>query len=318
MAIECNPAHIEFRHIELLKKFGFNRISLGIQDFRLDVLEGINRKPSKHPIEDIVKKISDEGFTGTNIDLVYGLPYQTPKRFDKTVDRAIKLNTDRIVTFSYAHVPSILPRQKILEDIGFPSSSDKALMYENAYKKLVDAGYVSIGMDHYSKPDDDFAIALKNKQLHRNFQGYCTLETTGQVYAFGASSISQLDSAYIQNIKNASQYINSIEKNNLAVLRGYSVNKEQKIIREIINSIMCNYFVDINIISKKYNLTNSELYNSIKFKEDSLEDFISDKILDFNDNKIIINESGRLFTRNIAMRFDPLIDQKIGTYSNTV
>ena len=191
-------------------------------------------------------------------------------------------------------------------------------MYENAYKKLVDAGYVSIGMDHYSKPEDDFAIALKNKQLHRNFQGYCTLETTGQVYAFGASSISQLDSAYIQNIKNASQYINSIEKNNLAVLRGYSVNKEQKIIREIINSIMCNYFVDINLISKKYNLTNSELYNSIQFKEDSLEDFISDKILDFNDNKITINESGRLFTRNIAMRFDPLIDQKIGTYSNTV
>jgi oxygen-independent coproporphyrinogen-3 oxidase len=228
------------------------------------------------------------------------------------------LNTDRIVTFSYAHVPSILPRQKILEDIGFSSSNDKALMYENAYKKLVDAGYISIGMDHYSKPEDDFAIALKNKQLHRNFQGYCTLETTGQVYAFGASSISQLDSAYIQNIKNASQYINSIEKNNLAVLRGYSVNKEQKIIREIINSIMCNYFVDINLISKKYNLTNSELYNSIQFKEDSLEDFISDKILNFNDNKITINESGRLFTRNIAMRFDPLIDQKIGTYSNTV
>jgi oxygen-independent coproporphyrinogen-3 oxidase len=185
-------------------------------------------------------------------------------------------------------------------------------------KKLIDAGYVSIGMDHYSKPDDDFAIALKNKQLHRNFQGYCTLETTGQVYGFGASSISQLDSAYIQNIKNASQYINSIEKNNLAVLRGYSVNKEQKIIREIINSIMCNYFVDVNLISKKYNLTNSELYNSIQFKEDGLEDFISDKILDFNDNKITINESGRLFTRNIAMKFDPLIDQKIGTYSNTV
>ena len=141
-----------------------------------------------------------------------------------------------------------------------------------------------------------------------DYQGclqYCNLEE-------------EVSNYHIQNIKNASQYINSIEKNNLAVLRGYSVNKEQKIIREIINSIMCNYFVDINIISKKYNLTNSELYNSIKFKEDSLEDFISDKILDFNDNKITINESGRLFTRNIAMRFDPLIDQKIGTYSNTV
>ena len=318
MAIECNPAHLEFKHIELLKKFGFNRISLGIQDFRTDVLDGINRKPSKYPIEEIVKKIEDEGFTGTNIDLVYGLPYQTPENFSETVDRAIKLNTDRIVTFSYAHVPSVLPRQKILEKIGFPSSSDKALMYEIAYEKLLKAGYVSIGMDHYSKPEDEFAIALNNKQLHRNFQGYCTRETTGQVYAFGASSISQLDSAYIQNIKNASQYINSIEKNNLAVLRGYSVTTEQKIIREIINSIMCNYFVDLNKISKKYKVSISDIYKIVKFKEDLLDDFISDGILNFKSGIIAINEKGRLFTRNIAMRFDPMIDQKVGTYSNTV
>ena len=173
-------------------------------------------------------------------------------------------------------------------------------------------------MDHYSKPHDEFAIALKNKQLHRNFQGYCTRETTGQVYAFGASSISQLDSAYIQNIKNASQYINSIEKDNLAVLRGYSVNKDQKIIREIINSIMCNYYVDIKTIAKKYNLQTSELYNLIKFKKDNLDDFIEDEILEFKDDIISVKESGRLFTRNIAMRFDPLINQKVGSYSNTV
>ena len=318
MAIECNPAHLEFKHIELLKKFGFNRISLGIQDFRLDVLEGINRKPSKHPIKEIIKKISDEGFTGTNIDLVYGLPYQTPETFSDTLDMAIELNTDRIVTFSYAHVPSILPRQKILEKIGFPSSSEKAIMYESAYQKLVNAGYISIGMDHYSKPHDEFAIALKNKQLHRNFQGYCTRETTGQVYAFGASSISQLDSAYIQNIKNASQYINSIEKNNLAVLRGYSVSKDQKIIREIINSIMCNYYVDIKTIANKHKIKPTELYNLIKFNKDSLNDFIEDEILEFKDDIILVKESGRLFTRNIAMRFDPLIDQKVGSYSNTV
>lgn len=318
MAIECNPAHLEFNHIELLKEFGFNRISLGIQDFKTKVLEGINRKPSKYPIEDIIKKIADEGFTGTNIDLVYGLPYQTTSSFSKTVDRAIKLNTDRIVTFSYAHVPSILPRQKILEEIGFPSSKDKALMYEAAFKKLTNSGYVSIGMDHYARPNDEFAIALNNKQLHRNFQGYCTLETTGQVYAFGASSISQLESAYIQNIKNASQYINAIEKDKLAVFRGYSVNKQQKIVREIINSIMCNYFVDFNLISGKYKMSISEIFEFINFNTDSLDDFISDKILVFKENKISINKSGRLFTRNIAMRFDPLIDKKVGTYSNTV
>ena len=188
MAIECNPAHLEFRHIELLKKFGFNRISVGIQDFRNDVLDAINRKPSKRPIEEIIKKIQDEGFTGTNLDLVYGLPLQTVDSFKKTVDKAISLNTDRIVTFSYAHVPSVIPRQKVLENIGFPTSDEKALMYENSYNQLIKAGYVSIGMDHYSKPNDEFALALNQKKLHRNFQGYCTLETTGQVYGFGASS----------------------------------------------------------------------------------------------------------------------------------
>ena len=318
MAIECNPAHLEFRHIELLKKFGFNRISVGIQDFRNDVLDAINRKPSKHPISDIIKKIKDEGFTGTNIDLVYGLPLQTVDSFKKTVENAIKLDTERIVTFSYAHVPSILPRQKILENIGFPSSSDKALMYENSYKLFTDAGYVSIGMDHFSKPGDEFEIALKNKQLHRNFQGYCTRETTGQVYAFGASSISQLDSAYSQNIKNAAQYINAIEKNNLAVLRGYSVDKKQKIVRDVINSVMCNYYLDIKNIAEKHKSSISEIVDIIDFSEDKFQDFIDDNLLTIENYKLTIFKKGRLFTRNIAMRFDPLIKQNVGTYSNTI
>ena len=318
MAIECNPAHLEFNHIEKLKRFGFNRISLGIQDFRQDVLDAINRRPSKRPIEEIIKKIKDEGFTGTNIDLVYGLPLQTVDSFKKTVENAIKLDTERIVTFSYAHVPSILPRQKILENIGFPSSSDKALMYENSYKLFTDAGYVSIGMDHFSKPGDEFEIALKNKQLHRNFQGYCTRETTGQVYAFGASSISQLDSAYSQNIKNAAQYINAIEKNNLAVLRGYSVDKKQKIVRDVINSVMCNYYLDIENIAEKHKSSISEIVDIIDFSEDKFQDFIDDNLLTIDNYKLTIFKKGRLFTRNIAMRFDPLIKQNVGTYSNTI
>ena len=318
MAIECNPAHLEFRHIELLKKFGFNRISIGIQDFRNDVLDAINRKPSKHPISKIIKKIKDEGFTGTNIDLVYGLPLQTVESFKKTVEMAIELKTERIVTFSYAHVPSILPRQKILENIGFPSSKEKALMYENSYELFMKAGYVSIGMDHFSRPGDEFDIALQNKQLHRNFQGYCTRETTGQVYGFGASSISQLDSAYSQNIKNAAQYINAIEKNNLAVLRGYEVDIKQKIVREIINSIMCNYYLDLEFIAQKYDLNISKIIDIVNFNKDKFQDFIDDNLLIIEGYKLTVFEKGRLFTRNIAMRFDPLINQKVGTYSNTI
>ena len=318
MAIECNPAHLEFRHIELLKKFGFNRISLGVQDFRNDVLEAINRKPSKHPLEEIVSKIKKEGFTGTNIDLVYGLPLQTVNSFKNTVERAIELKTERLVTFSYAHVPSVLPRQKILEKIGFPSSNDKASMYENSYKKFVNSGYISIGMDHYSLPEDEFAVALKNKNLHRNFQGYCTRETTGQVYAFGASAISQLNSAYSQNIKNAAQYIKAIETNNLAIFRGYSVSKEQKVIRDVINNIMCNYYVDFNDIANNNEVSLDELYEMIDFSYENFDDFIEDGILEIQNEKVNVFENGRLFTRNIAMKFDPLVKKNIGTYSKTI
>ena len=318
MAIECNPAHLEFHHIELLKKFGFNRISLGIQDFREDVLEAINRKPSKKPLEQIVKKIRDEGFTGTNIDLVYGLPLQTVESFNKTLERAIKLDTDRIVTFSYAHVPSIIHRQKVLENIGFPDSNEKAQMYENSFHKLTDAGYVSIGMDHYSKPEDDFAVALSEKKLHRNFQGYCTRSTTGQVYGFGASSISQLDSAYAQNIKNASSYIENIERKGLAIFRGYSLNKNEKIIRHVINSLMCNYYVDFKEVSSYFNISLFQLKDILEFSESKFNDFIGDKLMKIIDDKIFIHDSGRLFTRNISMRFDPLLSKKIGTYSRTI
>ena len=318
MAIECNPAHLEFKHIELLKKFGFNRISLGIQDFRNDVLEAINRKPSKHPIEEIISKIKSEGFTGTNIDLVYGLPLQTVRSFKNTVERAIELKTERLVTFSYAHVPSVLPRQKILEKIGFPSSNDKASMYENSYKKFINSGYISIGMDHYSLPEDEFAVALKNKNLHRNFQGYCTRETTGQVYAFGASAISQLNSAYSQNIKNAAQYIKAIETNNLAIFRGYSVTKEQKLIRDVINNLMCNYYVDFNDIANNNEISIDELYEIIDFSYENFDDFIEDGILEIKNEKVNVFENGRLFTRNIAMKFDPLVKKNIGTYSKTI
>ena len=318
MAIECNPAHLEFRHIELLKSFGFNRISIGIQDFRKDVLDAINRRPSKRPIEDIVKKIHDEGFSGTNIDLVYGLPLQTIESFRNTVERAVKLDTDRLVTFSYAHVPSVIPRQKILDDIGFPSSKEKAQMYEQSSQILTSSGYVSIGMDHYSKPDDEFAIALKEKKLHRNFQGYCTRETTGQVYGFGASSISQLDSAYSQNIKSTSDYIKNIDKKGVAVLRGYTLNNNEKIIRHIINSIMCNYYVDLEEVSEYFKVPLTEVKEIINFSESNFDDFISDKLLTIQKNVIKVNNRGRLFTRNISMRFDPLIKKKIGTYSKTI
>ena len=318
MAIECSPAHLDYRHIELLKSYGFNRISLGIQDFDGKVLDAINRRRPKRPISKMVEKIHSEGFRGTNIDLVYGLPLQTVKNFNKTIEKAIDLNTDRIVTFSYAHVPSILPRQKILETIGFPSAEEKAEMYNNAYKKFTDAGYVPIGMDHFCRPDDEFYLALKNNQLHRNFQGYCTTRTTGQVYGFGASSISQLFSAYSQNVKNAAQYIKMINEKNTAVLRGYNLERNEKIIRDVINSVMCNYYVDFSEIAKKFESDSDEIKEIVGFDNEKFKDFVDLNFMKIENDKIIIYDSARLYIRNIAMEFDPLLNKKIGTYSKTI
>ena len=318
MAIECSPAHLDYRHIELLKSYGFNRISLGIQDFDGKVLDAINRRRPKRPISKMVEKIHSEGFRGTNIDLVYGLPLQTVKNFNKTIEKAIDLNTDRIVTFSYAHVPSILPRQKILETIGFPSAEEKAEMYNNAYKKFTDAGYVPIGMDHFCRPDDEFYLALNNNQLHRNFQGYCTTRTTGQVYGFGASSISQLFSAYSQNVKNAAQYIKMINEKNTAVLRGYNLERNEKIIRDVINSVMCNYYVDFSKIAKKFESNSDEIKKIVDFDNEKFKDFVDLNFMKIENDKIIIYDSARLYIRNIAMEFDPLLNKKIGTYSKTI
>ena len=318
MAIECSPAHLDYRHIELLKSYGFNRISLGIQDFDGKVLDAINRRRPKRPISKMVEKIHSEGFRGTNIDLVYGLPLQTVKNFNKTIEKAIDLNTDRIVTFSYAHVPSILPRQKILENIGFPSAEEKAEMYNNAYKKFTDAGYVPIGMDHFCRPDDEFYLALNNNQLHRNFQGYCTTRTTGQVYGFGASSISQLFSAYSQNVKNAAQYIKMINEKNTAVLRGYNLKRNEKIIRDVINSVMCNYYVDFSEIAKKFESDSDEIKKIVGFDNEKFKDFVDLNFMKIENDKIIIYDSARLYIRNIAMEFDPLLNKKIGTYSKTI
>ena len=318
MAIECSPAHLDFSHIEHLKKIGFNRISLGVQDFDNKILDAINRRRPKHPIKDIVEKIKSEGFVGTNIDLIYGLPLQTPKSFQSCIETAIEVNPDRIVTFSYAHVPSVIPRQKILEKFDLPDSNQKAQMYDTSFRLLTKAGYNAIGMDHFAKPDDEFSIALNQKKLHRNFQGYCTRLSTGQVYGFGASSISQLDSCYSQNTKNASKYIYDIKKYGLATFRGYVLTKQEKIIRDVINSLMCNYYLSFDEIALKYNTDVKKVKDIIKYSTDEFKDFLSLKLMKISNNKIEVFDEGRLVIRNIAMKFDPLMKTKIGTYSKTI
>ncbi|VAW29206.1 Coproporphyrinogen III oxidase, oxygen-independent [hydrothermal vent metagenome] len=318
IAIECSPAYLDFPHIDELAGMGFNRVSLGIQDFREDILEVVNRQAPKHPVKDIVEYFREKGFSGINLDFIYGLPMQTTESFRETLNKAIEIKPDRIVTFSYAHVPWVKEAQKKLEEVGLPQAKDKIAMLINSIKQLQDAGYISIGIDHFAKPEDDLAQAYLNKKLHRNFQGYCTLETTGQVYGFGASSISQLWGAYIQNRKGIFEYMDSVEKTGFAVERGYILNKNEQLVRSVVNSIMCNGILIFDKIASQFHISVDEVKSIIAFDKSRFLDFENDGLIQINNDSITVSDKGRMIARNIAMALDPALKQGEAIYSKTV
>ena len=297
---------------------GFNRISLGIQDFREDVLKVVNREVPRHPVKEVVDYLRGKGFRGINLDFIYGLPLQTLESFRHTIEQAIAIRPDRIVTFSYAHVPWVKAAQKQLEVIGLPDANDKMNLFLQATAQLKEAGYCAIGIDHFTLPDDDLTKAYTNKQLHRNFQGYCTLETTGQVYAFGSSSISQLWGAYAQNHKDITKYMESVEAEGTAIDRGYKLSKEEQIVRTVINSIMCNGLLHLDETASEFGLTLHELKELLSFDPSRFEDFISDGLMQLDNNEIRLTEKGFLCARNIAMALDPALKTGEGIYSRTV
>jgi oxygen-independent coproporphyrinogen-3 oxidase len=318
IAMECSPAYLEYSHIDELAEMGFNRLSLGIQDFREDVLQVVNRRGSKHPVRSLVNYLRLKGFRGINLDFIYGLPLQTVESFKETLKKAIEIRPDRLVTFSYAHVPWVKTAQKQLEKIGLPGPEEKMDMYLSGIDLMEKAGYTFLGIDHFVLPDDNLAIAYNNKKLHRNFQGYCTLETTGQVYGFGASSISQLYGAYAQNFKDFPKYIELIEQNGYAIERGYKLNKDELIVRSVVNSIMCNGLLDFDQIAHQFQMTAAEIKEVIQFDPSKFEEFIADDLLDLNGSQIRVHENGHLFERNIAMALDPALKKGENVYSRTV
>jgi len=318
IAIECSPAYLGKDDIGRLSDIGFNRISLGIQDFNASVLHAVNRAPSKFPVEELMDEIRQHSFTGTNLDFIYGLPKQTLASFEKTIRKAASLSPERVVTFSYAHVPWIKKEQKIIEAIGLPNPEEKLEMFILGNEILQAEEYQAIGMDHYAKPNDELSVALKMNQLHRNFQGYCSKETTGQVYAFGTSSISQLNRMYAQNTKNAVNYIKRIDNEGIAVERGYELSAGEILIRQVINEIMCNNYLDFNAVAKENNISTNELKEILQFEPGKLQPFEQDQLLTQTDNRVEINNLGRLVIRNIAMSFDPKLQVKENTYSKTV
>jgi len=307
IAIECHPGYLDLNDWQKLLDAGFTRFSIGIQDFNEKVLKTVNRRPSKEEICSIFKVLRNGG-AKINIDFLYGLPGQTADSFCKSISKAIELQPDRLVMFSYAHIPWLKSRQQILERAGLPSSEEKERMFENASKLLLSAGYVRVGMDHFVRPDDELYAALKNGQLHRNFQGYCTRRTTAQVYAFGVTGISQLETAYAQNTKDIDEYIDKVNKKIVPVMKGYKLSSSEQLVREVIDTLMCNYTVTMT----------DEQKAAVNYDESRLAEMQSDGIVSIEGNTIRMTHESSPFVRNVAALLDPLMQNTNRLFSKPI
>lgn len=319
IAIECNPAYLDERYAKGLLEAGFNRFSLGIQDFDNDVLKTVNRDPSLLPVKEIMDHLrNDNPLVSINLDFIYGLPGQTVESFKRSINAAIALQPDRLVTFSYAHVPWMKKHQQILEKKGLPGPEQKMEMFQAGYRLLQDAGYKAIGFDHFVLEKDELYRSLKEHELHRNFQGYCTRHTTGQVYAIGVSGISQMENGYAQNVKEIDPYVESIEKGEFAIVKGLRLTKEQSVIREVINELMCNNYVHWSTISKRVGWDVSKLRRLLAVDNQVLDGFLNDGLLTYNEDEITVSELGSFFIRNIAAAIDPNYKEQMFNYSKSV
>lgn len=317
IAIECHPGYLNEQYCLDLIDAGFNRVSLGIQDFDADVLHACNRKAPRMPIADIVTLFRERGIS-INMDFIYGLPKQSVESFGQTIKEAIALRPDRVVTFSYAHVPWVNELQKKLEEVGLPDVETKSGMYDIAKQLLNKAGYMTIGLDHFVLPNDELYEAEQNKALGRNFQGYCTRRTTGQVYAFGTTGISQLSTAYSQNVKGVDEYIAAVAKGDFPIVKGYELTKEQQITREVISQLMCNYTVQWDALAEQLQVSKTEILAALNYKDEVMAEFASDGIITYDDNHITMNADTRPFVRNVAASLDKLLKEGVGRYSKSI
>jgi oxygen-independent coproporphyrinogen III oxidase len=314
--VEIDPRRLTEDHIKALKEIGCNRVSLGVQDHNPQVQLAIHRIQPLEVTQKAVDWARAAGIKMVNVDLIYGLPHQTPVTFQKTLDEIIALRPDRLAVFSYAHVPWIKPSQKILETENLPDAETKLQLLKLTMDKLTaNEQFVNIGMDHFARPDDELALAQKNKTLQRNFQGYSTCGNT-DIYSFGISSISQAADAYWQNFKEIDAYAEALGRGELPIERGYVLTADDVVRRKVIMRLMCDLEIDYAGLSTQVGVNVPEYFAS---EIASLTDLESDGLLERNANGLKVTGAGRLFIRNVAMRFDAYLPKQLERrFSQTV
>src|SRR6266568_7913110 len=250
-SVEVDPRRLTRDHLVALREVGFNRASMGVQDFNPKVQEAVHRIQPREMTQQAIDWMRELGYGSINLDLIYGLPFQTHESFDETLDTVLEMKPDRLAVFSYAHVPWIKPAQKILEVKVLPTPESKLDILKLVIEKLTaNEQYVYIGMDHFAKPTDELTLAQRNKQLQRNFQGYST-RAGSDIYAFGMSGVSQVPDAYWQNEKELPKYQEAVDAGRVPLHKAYFVTEEDKIRRETIMRVMCDLSLDFAAMSQK-------------------------------------------------------------------
>jgi oxygen-independent coproporphyrinogen-3 oxidase len=277
---------------------------MGVQDFDPVVQKAVNRIQPEDLTRRMVSWCRELGFYSVNIDLIYGLPYQTIESFKKTSDTIIDINPDRIAMFNYAHVPWMKKHQKMMKEEAMPHGKEKLEIFKLAIEKFTQAGYVYIGMDHFAKPQDELYTAQKQKTLYRNFQGYTT-KAGCDLYGFGITSISMVGNSYSQNQKTLKDYYSAIDSNIMATYRGYELNQDDLLRRHIITRLMCDFELTKSDVEEKFRIRFDDYFGK-ELKR--LESFTDDGLLILHPDKIEITDSGRILIRNIAMVFDVYLE----------
>jgi len=299
-SIEIDPRKVSDDTIALLGQTGFNRISIGVQDFDDEVQKAVNRIQSEEETLRIISAARANGFKSVSIDLIYGLPKQTLEGFGRTLDRIIAANPDRLSIYNYAHMPTLFMPQRRIHEEDLPSGQMKLDILSMAVNKLTGAGYVYIGMDHFAKPEDELAVAQRQGMLHRNFQGYST-HADCDLVALGVSAIGKVGPTYSGNFRELEQYYDALDKDQLPVMRGIVLNDDDLIRREIIQALMCHFELDKSTFDREFNIDFDSYFAT---EQDELREYEREGLLELSAQRIVVTPKGRMLIRNICMVFD--------------
>jgi len=315
-SVEIDPRTATPGKLDVFLGHGFNRFSLGVQDLAPDVLAVVRRGQDLMRVEEVVSHLRSRGCQSINFDLIYGLPGQDLSSAARTAEQVVRLRPSRIALYSYAHVPWLQPNQKLLERIGLPEPDLKLSLFLVMLDLLQEAGYVSVGMDHFALPHDSLARALESRSLRRNFMGYTTGRGTDLV-AFGASAISSVGASYSQDRKGIDAYLEGIEAGSLPVERGFLLDRSDEIRRELIIDLFCNFSVDLAALGARFGIDPAQF-----FAEDleRLKPLVDDGLVAADPRAVTVSETGRFFIRNVCMAFDRYLERDASArmYSRTV